>query len=300
MYTIIGGDGKEYGPVTADQVRSWIAGGRANLDTKVKAAGSDEWRRVADVPEITGAGGTPAAAAAALAQLPAVARPLDILSCYERSWNLLKADFWPILGVTLLITLITACIGYTAFIGILFVSPLLGGLLSGGLFYYYLKRIRGQPATLGDAFAGFTRAPLALIVCSLLRYVLVFVGCLLLIIPGIYLLIAYAFVFLVAVDKNPGIWETMELSRRTVTRQWWRVLGLVLLGIPFFLLGFIALGVGIFIAIPWGRWPTPTRTSSTRRGDGSGLLVLQEEGVEGDPAGPEDEHDHGGEHEQER
>jgi uncharacterized RDD family membrane protein YckC len=51
MFTIIGGDGKEYGPVTAEQARSWIAAGRANLDTKAKAVGSEEWRRLGDFPE---------------------------------------------------------------------------------------------------------------------------------------------------------------------------------------------------------------------------------------------------------
>jgi uncharacterized RDD family membrane protein YckC len=51
MFTIIGGDGKEYGPVTADQVRTWISAGRANFDTKAKAVGSDEWRRLGDYPE---------------------------------------------------------------------------------------------------------------------------------------------------------------------------------------------------------------------------------------------------------
>lgn len=51
MFTIIGGDGKEYGPATAAQIRGWIAAGRANLDTKAKAAGSEEWRRLADFPE---------------------------------------------------------------------------------------------------------------------------------------------------------------------------------------------------------------------------------------------------------
>jgi uncharacterized RDD family membrane protein YckC len=51
MFTIIGGDGKEYGPVSAEQLRSWIAGGRANLDTKARAVGSDEWRRLGDLPE---------------------------------------------------------------------------------------------------------------------------------------------------------------------------------------------------------------------------------------------------------
>jgi uncharacterized RDD family membrane protein YckC len=51
MFTIIGGDGKEYGPATADQIRSWIAAGRANLDTKARALGSDEWRRLGDYVE---------------------------------------------------------------------------------------------------------------------------------------------------------------------------------------------------------------------------------------------------------
>lgn len=51
MFTIIGGDGREYGPVSADQVKAWIAAGRANLDTKAKAVGSDEWRRLGDYAE---------------------------------------------------------------------------------------------------------------------------------------------------------------------------------------------------------------------------------------------------------
>jgi uncharacterized RDD family membrane protein YckC len=51
MFTIIGGDGREYGPATVEQIRGWMAAGRANLDTKAKAAGSDEWRRLGDFPE---------------------------------------------------------------------------------------------------------------------------------------------------------------------------------------------------------------------------------------------------------
>jgi len=42
----------------------------------------------------------------------------------------------------------------------------------------------------------------------------------------------------------------METSRRVITGQWWRVLGLALLGVLFIFLGIIALGVGIFVAIP--------------------------------------------------
>lgn len=51
MYTIIGGDGKEYGPVNLQQLRSWVAAGRANLETQTKFTGSDEWRRLGDFAE---------------------------------------------------------------------------------------------------------------------------------------------------------------------------------------------------------------------------------------------------------
>jgi uncharacterized RDD family membrane protein YckC len=59
MFTIIGGDGKEYGPASVDQIRAWITAGRANLDTKAKAVGSDEWRRLGDFAEFGAAGGLP-------------------------------------------------------------------------------------------------------------------------------------------------------------------------------------------------------------------------------------------------
>ena len=67
MFTIIGGDGKEYGPATAEQIRAWIAAGRANLETKAKALGSDEWRRLGDYLEFAPADVTPPPLAAPVA-----------------------------------------------------------------------------------------------------------------------------------------------------------------------------------------------------------------------------------------
>lgn len=72
MFTIIGGDGNEYGPASADKLRAWIAAGRANLDTRAKVLGTDEWRRLGDFPEFAAPGDLPpmiepATAAAGLA-----------------------------------------------------------------------------------------------------------------------------------------------------------------------------------------------------------------------------------------
>jgi hypothetical protein len=52
MYKILGADGKEYGPVTAEQFRQWLNEGRANAQTKVLVEGALEWRMVAEIPEL--------------------------------------------------------------------------------------------------------------------------------------------------------------------------------------------------------------------------------------------------------
>ena len=51
MYKIIGTDGRQYGPVTADQIRQWIAQNRANSQTITQAEGSAEWKPLGSFPE---------------------------------------------------------------------------------------------------------------------------------------------------------------------------------------------------------------------------------------------------------
>jgi TM2 domain-containing membrane protein YozV len=51
MYRIIGKDGLQYGPVTAEQLRSWIAENRANAQTQVQSDGSQEWKPLGSLPE---------------------------------------------------------------------------------------------------------------------------------------------------------------------------------------------------------------------------------------------------------
>ncbi len=43
-YKIIGSDLKQYGPVSAEDLRKWIADGRLNAQTKVQIEGTDEWK----------------------------------------------------------------------------------------------------------------------------------------------------------------------------------------------------------------------------------------------------------------
>ncbi len=66
MYKLIGADGKEYGPISAEIVRLWIAEGRANGLTRVLPENATEWKLLRDLPEFAAslpagpAPGTPA------------------------------------------------------------------------------------------------------------------------------------------------------------------------------------------------------------------------------------------------
>ncbi|HUZ06864.1 MAG TPA: DUF4190 domain-containing protein [Candidatus Paceibacterota bacterium] len=54
MYKIIGQDGKEYGPITAAQLRQWIAENRVESRTPVFADGAKDWTFVGLLPEFAG------------------------------------------------------------------------------------------------------------------------------------------------------------------------------------------------------------------------------------------------------
>jgi hypothetical protein len=127
-----------------------------------------------------------------------------------------------------------------------------GGPLVGGLYNYYLKLMRGQPADLGDAFAGFGSAFIPLLLAHVVSAVLTGFGFLCCILPGIYLGVAWKFTLPLVIDKRMGFWEAMELSRKTVTGQWWILFALFLVAGLISALGVIACCVGVFATIPIG------------------------------------------------
>ncbi len=51
MYRIIGADGREYGPATADQVRGWITEGRVDAQTRIMAEGTAQWKPLTEYLE---------------------------------------------------------------------------------------------------------------------------------------------------------------------------------------------------------------------------------------------------------
>ena len=258
MYRLIGADGREYGPITADQVRQWIAEHRANGQTKARAEIATEWKTLADFPEFSPALSPPAVPprqpplmnavdAEALAQeILARDYQLDISRCISRGWALVMDNFWLTVGSTLLVMILS-----TAAAIVPFGSLLLAYVFWGGLDWLFLKLARGEKAELSDSFAGFSLAFLPLMLFSLVAQMLVGVGFLLCILPGIYLTVAWLlFPALLIIDKRLDFWPAMELSRKVVTRHWWQLFGLFLLCLLLCLVGTLVCVVGFFVALP--------------------------------------------------
>jgi TM2 domain-containing membrane protein YozV len=51
MYKIIGTDGRQYGPVTAEQLRHWLAENRVHALTLVQTEGAQDWKPLSAFPE---------------------------------------------------------------------------------------------------------------------------------------------------------------------------------------------------------------------------------------------------------
>ncbi|MHB8520034.1 MAG: GYF domain-containing protein [Limisphaerales bacterium] len=265
MYKIIGADEREYGPITADQIRRWIAEGRANGQTKAQAEGSSEWKPLSGLPEFREAlAAKPpppfAASGPATVDTDRVAEQMaeqiisrdsqvEIGRCISRSWELVKANFWLTVGAVFVVSAIECALGAIPILGAA-ASMVMAGAFQGGLFHLFLKLIRGQPAGIEDAFAGFKLAFVPLMLAGIVVSVLSSLGFLLCILPGIYLAVAWVFTFPLVIDRRLEFWPAMELGRKVVTQHWWTVFGLLVVNFLVCVLGVLCCLVGVFVALP--------------------------------------------------
>jgi serine/threonine protein kinase len=187
---------------------------------------------------------------------------LGIRKSLRRSWALVKGDFWPLVGMTLLILALMS-IADSAFTsnhhesngvtteGLSVLALLLNGPLLAGLYLYFLKKIRSQTATVETAFAGFfSKRFLHLFLAHFVVTALTVLGFLCLILPGIYLMVAWSFTLALIIDKGLDFWPAMELSRKMVNKHWWKMLLFLLVMAGGLLGGILCCGIGIFIAAP--------------------------------------------------
>jgi uncharacterized membrane protein len=151
-------------------------------------------------------------------------------------------------GFCLLYLLIQAALHSIPYVGALVSFAISTPLLMGN-FIVSAKLLHRQTPEFRDFFQGFQYF-LPLLLLSLVAGVFIAIGTILLIIPGLYLIVAYMFASYLVVDRGLDFWPAMELSRRTVNLRWFSYFAFALLVVLLNLAGAIALGVGLLVTIP--------------------------------------------------
>jgi hypothetical protein len=118
-----------------------------------------------------------------------------------------------------------------------------------GLLFMGIRRVAGERISWNMVFRGFSMAG-KIIVATILQSLLVGIGFMLLVLPGIYLAIGYAMTIPLIIDRQMSPWQAMEASRQAIHREWWKIAGIFLVMTLIYNLSMVPLGIGLI----WS-WP---------------------------------------------
>lgn len=190
----------------------------------------------------------------------------DIGGYLARGWELFKRNIGGFIGYAVFLGLLN--LGFALLTGIFDpgasdpersptgIASLLNGIntiisipLQAGFYIVAFKLAKQRPTSFSDFFRGFNYF-LPLFLSSIVSGIFIALGFLLLILPGIYLAVAYSFVVPLILERKMGFWQAMETSRKVITKRWFAFLGLGLLMLVINLAGIIPLGLGLLVTIP--------------------------------------------------
>ncbi len=119
-----------------------------------------------------------------------------------------------------------------------------------GVLIMGMRHAVGKPVTAGSIFGYFGSIP-TLLLAYILQTIMITIGLLLLVLPGIYLMVAYMYAMPLIVEKKMSAWHALETSRRALTRCWFRFFGIVWLLSLVNMAGLLTLGIAWIWTIPW-------------------------------------------------
>ena len=120
-----------------------------------------------------------------------------------------------------------------------------------GIMMIGIRRSVGLPINFSLIFSYYNRIT-PLFFAYVLLMIFVLIGFILLVIPGIYLSVAYYLTTPLIVEKNFGAWQAMETSRKALSHKWFKVFGLGFSMMLIMMLSAIPLGIGLIWTLPMG------------------------------------------------
>jgi uncharacterized membrane protein len=243
QYRVIGPDGKEFGPVDLAGLQQWIREGRVLKETRVRK--NDGPAITAEsLPELAETFAPPPTTEVT----PPIATVVPIPSEFKswefigQAWELVK-PYWIPLSVMFLII---GAMGAIPYVGPC-ISFVVGSTLMVGVNRAILGLLAGRKPEIEMMFSGFDRFGHAF-AAALVIGILVMIGLVFLIVPGIYLAVMWSFTNLVIAETKLDFWEAMQRSVELTKGYRWEVFCLCLALIPVCILGLLVCCIGIVVA----------------------------------------------------
>jgi hypothetical protein len=244
QYRIVAADGQEFGPVDLATIEQWIRQGRIIHSTQIR---KDDGVPVAAefIPEI---GVLLRTSRATPPPIPPIAMNVPVATEFRvwqfigQAWDLVKPHWVP-LGVMVLLSSIAGAIPV---IGPILVFILYATLMVG-INRAILGMMAGRPPTVGMMFEGFDRFGQAFL-SQLVSTILIGIGMVLCVVPGMILAIMWMFTNLRIAETNEDFWTAMQSSAELTRGYRWQLFFLTLACIPVVILGFLAFCIGVVVA----------------------------------------------------
>lgn len=134
--------------------------------------------------------------------------PMALVSAYIVSRNIENVSVEEF-GATGIISIISVIIGVVASMGIIHITE--------------AHLVRSEEVSYKDAFSKGFKLFFRSILINICAFIVLTVGFVFLIIPGIYLAGAFSFIYQAVVIKNTGVIDTLKYSKKTVKGHWWKV-----------------------------------------------------------------------------
>lgn len=213
----------------------------------------------------------------ALKEIIPGSEPIDAMACVKRGFDLTKRQFGNILlvgvvyfamvfGLSLVVGMIQGVLGVASSHGgeglgqpgrgalvisalSQIVSQVFSMFIGLGLTRVALNFVSGKEVAVGQLF-GEGHKLLRAIGASILFFLMVFIGLLLLVVPGIYLALRYGQYMVAIVDRDLGVMDSLSYSSSITTNNRMNLFVLGLLSILIVVAGMLACGVGMIFAGP--------------------------------------------------
>jgi hypothetical protein len=180
---------------------------------------------------------------------PVFDRPMDLAAMFDASFALYRRYFVTLVGavgvIVVPVALLEVGLGPFAFVG---------------------SSIAGLITPVGGIWRRVGRIVIPLVLTSLLVFIAVVLGTVLLIIPGILFYVWFALSSQAIVIENRRYFGAMGRSRQLVRGSWWRVFGiLIVIAIAAGIANFVVQGavIAIFGIVGWGQGGSVFQSTAT-------------------------------------